>query len=132
MVGGQEVWKETEVSRMRPKSVISRVMKSGNRHVIHGFVLNDGSPLKSVEVKIDEGPWAAVTFDKSNTQFGWKLFSYVWEGATPGEHTLVSRDRCQRHRAADAGRTHGHEKNLPGRQLSVSTQGHDRVSPVLW
>ncbi len=91
MVGGQEVWKETEVSRMRPKSVISRVMKSGNRHVIHGFSLNDGSALKSVEVKIDEGPWAAATFDKSNTQFGWKLFSYVWEGATPGEHTLVSR-----------------------------------------
>ena len=91
MVGGQEVWKETEVSRMRPKSVISRVMKSGNRHVIHGFALNDGSALKSVEAKIDEGPWAAATFDKSNTQFGWKLFSYVWEGATPGEHTLVSR-----------------------------------------
>jgi DMSO/TMAO reductase YedYZ molybdopterin-dependent catalytic subunit len=91
MVNGQEVWKETEVTRMRPKSVISRVMKSGNRHVVHGFVLNDGTALKSIEVKIDEGPWAVATQDKSNTQFGWKLFSYVWEGATPGEHTLVSR-----------------------------------------
>ena len=76
---------------MRPKSVISRVVKSGNRHVVYGFALNDGSPLKSVEVKIDEGSWAPATFDKSNTQFGWKLFSYVWDGATPGEHTLVSR-----------------------------------------
>lgn len=91
MVGGKEVWKETEISRMRPKSVISRVTKSGNHHVVYGFTLNDGSPLKSVEVKVDEGQWALATFDKSNTQFGWKLFSWVWEGATPGEHTLVSR-----------------------------------------
>jgi hypothetical protein len=59
--------------------------------VVYGFALNDGSPLKSVEVKIDEGPWVPVTFDKTNTQFGWKLFSYNWESATPGEHTLVSR-----------------------------------------
>ena len=22
---------------------------------------------------------------------GWKLFTYAWTGATPGEHTLVSR-----------------------------------------
>jgi DMSO/TMAO reductase YedYZ molybdopterin-dependent catalytic subunit len=91
MVGGQEVWKETEISHMRPKSVISRVMKSGNHYVVHGFALNDGSPLKSVEVKIDEGSWAPATMDKSNTQFGWKLFTYMWEGAMPGEHTLVSR-----------------------------------------
>jgi DMSO/TMAO reductase YedYZ molybdopterin-dependent catalytic subunit len=91
MVGGQEVWKETEVTHMRPKSVISRVMKSGNRHVVHGFVLNDGTALKTVEVKIDEGAWAPATLDRANTQFGWKLFSYNWEGATPGEHTLVSR-----------------------------------------
>jgi DMSO/TMAO reductase YedYZ molybdopterin-dependent catalytic subunit len=90
-VGGQEVWKETEVTRMRPKSVISRVVKSGNRHVVHGFVLNDGTALKTVEVKVDEGAWAPATMDKANTQFGWKLFSYAWEGATPGEHTLVSR-----------------------------------------
>jgi len=91
MVGGQEVWKETEITRMRPKSVISRVTKSGNRHMIYGFVLNDGSPLKSIEVKIDEGPWSAATLDKTNTQYGWKMFSSVWENATPGEHTLVSR-----------------------------------------
>jgi DMSO/TMAO reductase YedYZ molybdopterin-dependent catalytic subunit len=91
MVNGQEVWKETEISHMRPKSVISRVMKSGNHHVVHGFVLNDGSPLKAVEIKIDDGSWAAATLDKSNTPYGWKLFSYVWQGATTGEHTLVSR-----------------------------------------
>ena len=63
----------------------------GTTHQILGFVLNDGTPLKSVEVKIDEGPWQKATMDPGNTQYSWKLFTYNWEGATPGPHTLVSR-----------------------------------------
>jgi len=84
-------WVETEVTRMHPKSVIARVRKSGGAYTVFGFALNDGTPLKSIEVQIDGGPWQAATLDKSNSQYSWKLFSYRWEGATPGEHTLVSR-----------------------------------------
>ena len=29
--------------------------------------------------------------ESSNTKYSWKLFTYMWDGATPGEHTLVSR-----------------------------------------
>lgn len=90
-VNGQVIWKETEVTRMHLKSVIAKVTRSGNRHLIHGFVLNDGTPLKSVEVRVDNGPWGTAALDRSNTQYSWKLFTYVWEDATPGEHTLVSR-----------------------------------------
>jgi DMSO/TMAO reductase YedYZ molybdopterin-dependent catalytic subunit len=82
---------ETEVTRLNLKSVIARVRRSASAHTILGFVLNDGTPLRSVEVKIDEGPWQRATLDPANTQFSWKLFTYRWEGATPGEHTLVSR-----------------------------------------
>jgi DMSO/TMAO reductase YedYZ molybdopterin-dependent catalytic subunit len=82
---------ETEVTRMRPKSVIARVRKSGNAYQVLGFVLNDGTPLKSVEVQIDNGPWQRATLDAANSQFSWKLFTYRWEGALPGEHTLVAR-----------------------------------------
>ena len=82
---------ESEVSTLNLKSVIARVRKSAESHTIHGFVLNDGTPLRSVEVKIDEGPWQRATLDAANTQYSWKLFSYRWQGATPGEHTLVSR-----------------------------------------
>jgi DMSO/TMAO reductase YedYZ molybdopterin-dependent catalytic subunit len=82
---------ETEVTRLNLKSVIARVRKSGNVHQVLGFVLNDGTPLRSVEVKIDEGPWQRAAMDPANTQYSWKLFTYRWEGATPGEHTLVSR-----------------------------------------
>jgi len=82
---------ESEVSHLQLKSVVGRVKKVGGAHQIIGFILNDGTPLKSVEVSIDGGPWRPATLDKSNSQFSWKLFSYKWEGATPGEHTIVSR-----------------------------------------
>jgi len=82
---------EREVSRLNVKSVIARVRKSGDAHTIHGFVLNDGTPLRSVEVKVDNGPWQKAVLDPANSQYSWKLFSYRWQGATPGEHTIVSR-----------------------------------------
>ena len=87
----QTQWVETEITRMHLKSVIARVRKSGGACQVIGFVLNDGTPLKSVEVQIDGGPWQKATLDRSNTQYSWKVFTYRWEGATPGEHTLVSR-----------------------------------------
>jgi DMSO/TMAO reductase YedYZ molybdopterin-dependent catalytic subunit len=83
---------ETEVTRLNVKSVIGRVRKtaSGDHRVI-GFVLNDGTPLKSVEVKVDDGPWQAAQLDSANTEYSWKLFTYQWKGASAGEHTIVSR-----------------------------------------
>jgi DMSO/TMAO reductase YedYZ molybdopterin-dependent catalytic subunit len=82
---------ETEISKLNVKSVIARVRKSTAGHTIHGFVLNDGTPLRSVEVRVDDGPWQRATLDPANTEYSWKLFSYRWQNATPGEHTLVSR-----------------------------------------
>ena len=87
----QTQWVEAEVTRMRLKSVIARVRKTEGIHQILGFVLNDGTPMKSVEVKIDDGPWQRATLASSNTRYSWKLFTYRWEHAAPGEHTLVSR-----------------------------------------
>ena len=91
-------WVENEVTRMHPKSVLYRVRKSAGANPganqsyhVFGFVLNDGTPLKSVEVSVDEGPWQPATLDKANTRFSWKLFTFDWKGAAPGEHTLVSR-----------------------------------------
>jgi hypothetical protein len=55
-------------------------------------VLNDGTPLKSVEVKVDDGPWQMAAMDPATSEkYSWKLFTCAWTGATPGEHTLVSR-----------------------------------------
>lgn len=84
-------WVENEITRMHLKSAIARVRKTGNAYTVLGFVLNDGTPLKSVEVQIDGGEWKKATMDPANTRYSWKLFTYKWEGAMPGEHTLVSR-----------------------------------------
>jgi len=91
IVNGQEIWKEDEVTRLQLKSVIARVTRSDNNCLVRGFVLNDGTPLKSVEVSVDNGPWRPAVLDKANTQYSWKLFSYTWENPSSGEHTLVSR-----------------------------------------
>ena len=44
-------------------------------------------------MSIDGGPWQAATLDPSTSKekYSWKFFNYAWNGATPGEHTLVSR-----------------------------------------
>jgi DMSO/TMAO reductase YedYZ molybdopterin-dependent catalytic subunit len=91
-IDGEVKWKETAVTHMNLKSFIARVTKDGSGHKILGVILNDGTPIKSVEVKIDDGPWAAAAIDPAtSSKYSWKLFNYTWNGATPGEHTLVSR-----------------------------------------
>lgn len=91
-IDGETKWKETAISRMQLKSIIARVTRAGDRHTVLGVVLNDGTPLKSIEVKVDDGPWRPATLDPSTrAKYSWKLFTYTWNGATPGEHTLVSR-----------------------------------------
>jgi hypothetical protein len=84
-------WIETEITRMHLKSVIAQVRKTSGAHQVLGYVLNNGTPLASVEIQIDDGPWQKTTLASANSKYSWKLFTYRWEGATPGEHTLVSR-----------------------------------------
>ena len=91
-INGEMKWKETAVTHMQLKSFIARVTRAGSRHNVFGVVLNDGTPLRSVEVSVDAGPWQPATLDPSTKEkYSWKLFNYDWNGATPGEHTLVSR-----------------------------------------
>ncbi len=91
-VNGEMKWKETAITKMRLKSFIARVTTDGIRHQVFGVVLHDGTPLRSVEVKVDDGPWQPATLDPATSEtFSWKFFTYAWNGATPGEHTLTSR-----------------------------------------
>ena len=76
---------------MRLKSAIARITKTGDKLKAVGFALTDGTPLKTVEVKVDDGPWKPATMWKDNTPYSWKLFTFEWTGAAPGDHTIVSR-----------------------------------------
>ena len=70
----------------------ARHARTAAGYKVLGVVLNDGTPMKSVEVRVDDGPWQPATMDPAtNGKYSWKLFTYAWNGATPGEHTLVSR-----------------------------------------
>jgi DMSO/TMAO reductase YedYZ molybdopterin-dependent catalytic subunit len=93
MIDGQMVYMENAVTHMNPKSFIARVTKNGSSCKVLGVVLNDGTPVKSVEVKVDEGAWQPATLDPATAKdkYGWKLFTYTWNNPTPGEHTIVSR-----------------------------------------
>ena len=65
--------------------------KHDGRHKVTGFVLNDGTPIESVEISIDGGDWRRAEIDPDSSQYSWKLFYLDWDDATLGEHTLVSR-----------------------------------------
>ena len=93
MVNGEMKWKETAITRMQLKSFIARVTGGANGHNVFGVVLHDGTPIRSVEVKVDDGPWQPATLDPATTRekYAWKFFNYTWNGAQPGEHTVTSR-----------------------------------------
>ncbi len=92
MIDGELKWKETGITHLQLKSFIARVTRDGNRHKVFGIILNDGTPIKSVEVRVDQGPWQPATLDPAtNGKYSWKFFNFAWNGATPGEHIIVSR-----------------------------------------
>jgi DMSO/TMAO reductase YedYZ molybdopterin-dependent catalytic subunit len=93
MIDGEMKYMETAVTHMNPKSFVARVTKNGSAYKVVGVVLNDGTAIKSVEVKVDDGPWQPATLDPATAKdkYGWKLFNYTWNNAASGEHTLVSR-----------------------------------------
>jgi len=92
MVNGEMKWKETAITKMRLKSYIARVTRMGSQHKVFGVIMHDGTPIQSVEVRVDDGPWQPATLDPSTSEkYSWKCFNFDWNGATPGEHTITSR-----------------------------------------
>jgi DMSO/TMAO reductase YedYZ molybdopterin-dependent catalytic subunit len=92
MINGEMKWVETGITHLNLKSFVARVTNNGSAHRATVIVLNDGTPIKSVEVKVDDGPWQPAMADKATTaKYGWKLYHWDWKGATAGEHTIVSR-----------------------------------------
>ncbi len=91
-IDGEVKWTEAGISTMQPKSFLARVTRNGSNYTMLGVILHDGTPLKAVEVRVDDGPWQPATIDPATRgKYSWKLFTYAWNNATPGEHTLVSR-----------------------------------------
>ena len=78
---------------MDVKSLIARAVRRRRGTVrFSGAAWTDGTPLRTVEVKIDEGKWLPATLDQSPTaKYAWTFFSFDWRNPRAGEHTVVSR-----------------------------------------
>ncbi|HKC56790.1 MAG TPA: molybdopterin-dependent oxidoreductase, partial [Vicinamibacterales bacterium] len=78
MIDGELKWVETAITHMQLKSYIARIATDGSRYKVTGVVLNDGTPIKAVEVRVDDGPWQAASMDPATKEkYGWKLFTYT-------------------------------------------------------
>ncbi len=92
MINGEMKWVETGITHLNLKSFVARVTKNGSAHKATVIVLNDGTPIKNVEVKVDDGQWMPAKADAATTaKYGWKLYHFDWPNAAAGEHTIVSR-----------------------------------------
>ncbi len=91
--GDKTIWRLTSVGPMNVKSIIARALRLKNGNVrLAGAAWGDGTPIKTVEVKIDDGPWQPATIDRSpRDRYTWRFFSFDWSDPAPGEHTVVSR-----------------------------------------
>ena len=89
--GDELIWNETSVARIRVKSMVARLTRNGTRYTALGFALAGALPLRSIEVKVDNGSWQRATLDSMNTKYSWQFFTYSWNGLSAGEHTIVSR-----------------------------------------
>ncbi len=87
------IWRLTSVGPMDVKSIIARAVKLPNGVIrLTGAAWGDGTPIQSVEVKIDNGPWMPAKIDRSpRDRYTWRFFSFDWKNPSPGEHQIVSR-----------------------------------------
>jgi len=94
---GEVVFVESSVSKMNLKSVIARVTRKPVQDgkvplKAYGAVWNDGTPIKTVEVKLDDGDWREAKLDDSHKEkYCWRFFSIDLGMVAAGKHTLVSR-----------------------------------------
>jgi DMSO/TMAO reductase YedYZ molybdopterin-dependent catalytic subunit len=74
--GDKTIWHLTSVGPMNVKSIIARAVKFKNGSArLTGAAWGDGTPIKSVEVKIDDGPWQKAEIDRSpKDKFTWRVF----------------------------------------------------------
>ncbi len=102
--GDTIIWRETSVGKLNLKSIVARVTRTTNGDVrVMGAVWNDGTPLQSVQLRIDDGAWLNTELGEGlDSPHCWTFWSYLWKDPAAGEHTLVSRAIDMRGRSQPA------------------------------
>ena len=90
--GEKTEWVETSVTKIRTKSMIAKVTKRPNGALsVFGVAITDGTPLKTVQVQLDEGPWVAAKMDAPPNPYAWTWFRAELPSPSPGAHTVASK-----------------------------------------
>lgn len=90
--GDKTEWVETSVTKIRTKSMIARVTrKKGGALTVFGVAITDGTPLKTVDVQLDEGSWIAAKLDAPPNPYAWTWFRAEIPAPSAGAHTVVSK-----------------------------------------
>ena len=90
--GGKTEWVETSVTRIRTKSMIARVTRRANGGLsVFGVAVTDGTPIKSVEVQLDEGAWVSAKLEPPANPHAWTWFRAELPATAAGAHSVASK-----------------------------------------
>ena len=96
--GKEIVIVETSVNTMNLKSIVARVTRRETQPdgliplKAYGAVWSDGTKIKQVEVKVDDGTWQQAKLDEEpRAKYCWTFFSIDLGKLKPGKHVVVSR-----------------------------------------
>jgi len=95
--GNEIIFVESSVTRMNLKSVVARVTRRATKDdkiplKAYGAVWGDGTPIKKVEVQLDDGDWRNAILDEHPLEkYSWRFFSIELGAVGPGKHAVVSR-----------------------------------------
>jgi DMSO/TMAO reductase YedYZ molybdopterin-dependent catalytic subunit len=95
--GDEVVFLESSVTRMNLKSVVARVTRRAAKEgpaplKAYGAAWGDGTPIKKVEVQLDDAGWREAKLDVSPSEpFSWRFYSLDLGLVAPGKHTIVAR-----------------------------------------
>lgn len=85
-------WVETSVTKIRTKSMIARVTRRPSGALsVFGVAITDGTPLKSVEVQLDEGTWVAAKLEPPAHPYAWTWFRAELPAPAAGAHSVASK-----------------------------------------
>lgn len=90
---GKTIWRETSVGPMNVKSILARAVRLRDGSVrLTGAAWTDGTPLRTVEVRLNDGAWMPARLDRTRrSKFSWTFWTFDWTNPPAGEHSLVSR-----------------------------------------
>jgi len=87
---------EGQVTTMRVKSLITApgpgtTVPRGSVVDVHGWAWSGGTPVRRVEVQLDDGDWHAAALSPPTGPYAWTGWSLRWAAKHPGNHRLLAR-----------------------------------------